>query len=89
MKHWDQARALVGQDGRPDFRLRLKRRDPLSRRSRIALLAAMGVFGALPYAEEMVRCLRARPTLEPQPTATPAPTPTLSIPADPEHATAE
>lgn len=26
--YWDQARALVGQDGRPDFRLRLKRRVP-------------------------------------------------------------
>jgi hypothetical protein len=87
--YWDQARALVGKDGRPDFRIRLKRRDPLSRRTRLALLAAMGVFGALPYAEEMVRCLRARPTLEPQPTATPAPTPTLSIPADPEHATTD
>lgn len=45
--------------------------------------------GALPHAEEMIRCLRARPTLEPQPTATPAPTPTLAIPADPEHAAAE
>lgn len=73
----------------PDFRLRLKRRDPLSCRTQIALLTAMGVFGALPYAEEMIRCLRARPTLEPQPTATPAPTPTLAIPADPEHAAAE
>ncbi|HEU5032534.1 MAG TPA: diguanylate cyclase [Spirillospora sp.] len=87
--YWDQARALAGQNGRPDFRLRLKRRDPLSRRTRIALLAAMGVFGVLPYGEEMVRCLRARPTFKPQPTTEPAPTTTLSIPADPEHATAE
>ncbi|MEU9016755.1 diguanylate cyclase [Actinomadura sp. NPDC048394] len=87
--YWDQARALVGQNGRPDFRLRPKRRDPLSRRTRIALLAAMGLFGVLPYGEEMVRCLRARPTLKPQPTTEPAPTTTLSIPADPEHATAE
>ncbi|WUI04062.1 diguanylate cyclase [Spirillospora sp. NBC_00431] len=68
--HWDQARSLVGQDGRKaDFRLRLKRRDPLSWRSRAVLLGAMGLFGALPYAEEMWRCLRARPTLKAQPKA--------------------
>ncbi|GAA2162617.1 diguanylate cyclase [Actinomadura napierensis] len=83
--YWDQARALVGQNGRPDFRLRLKHHDPLSRRTRIALLAAMGLFGAVPYGEEMLRCLRARPTLKAQPTAEPAPTATLAIPADPDE----
>ncbi|MDL4812876.1 diguanylate cyclase [Actinomadura opuntiae] len=87
--YWDQARGLAGRDGRPDFRIRLKRRNPLSPRTRIALLTAMGVFGALPYAEEMLRCLLARPTLKAQPTADPAPTATLSIPADPQHVTAE
>ncbi|MEU0108438.1 diguanylate cyclase [Streptomyces sp. NPDC006251] len=68
--HWDQARALVGQDShRPDFRLRLKRRDPLSARARAGLLGAFVLCGALPYAEEMWRCWRARPTLQPQPAA--------------------
>jgi hypothetical protein len=58
--HWDQARALVDQDTKKaDFRLRPKRRDPLSR---LLLLGAVGAFGALPYAEEMWRCVRARPT---------------------------
>jgi hypothetical protein len=27
----------------------------------------MGLFGALPYAEEMLRCLRRRPTIKAQP----------------------
>ncbi|GLY75182.1 diguanylate cyclase [Actinoallomurus iriomotensis] len=68
--HWDQARALVGGDRRaPRFRLRLKRHDPLSRSTRTGLIAALVLFGALPYAEEMWRCLRARPTLR----ALPAP----------------
>jgi hypothetical protein len=66
--HWDQALALIGRE-KPDFGIRSKRRDPLSWRTRVALLGAMGVFGALPYAEEMIRCLRARPTLKPQPAA--------------------
>ncbi|WP_207945170.1 diguanylate cyclase [Actinomadura rubrisoli] len=81
--YWDQARTLVGGDGKPDFRVRLKRRDPLSGKTRLALLGAMGLFGALPYAEEMIRCLRARPTLKAQPPADVPPTPTLAIPADP------
>jgi hypothetical protein len=34
-----------------------KRHDPLTRRSKVLLLGAMAVFGALPYAEEMLRCL--------------------------------
>jgi hypothetical protein len=80
--HWDQVRALVGRDSRKaDFRLRRKRR-PLSWRSRAALIGAMGLFGFLPYAEEMRRCLRARPTLKAQPEAEVPPTDTLRIPAD-------
>jgi hypothetical protein len=31
------------------------------------LLGAMGLFGALPYAEEMLRCLRRKPTGKAQP----------------------
>lgn len=65
--YWDQVRALVGAGtATPDFAIRRKRRDPLTPRSKLLLLGAMGVFGALPYAEEMFRCLRRRPTVEAQ-----------------------
>lgn len=65
--HWDQALALAGRGpAEADFRLR-PLREPLSLRARVGLLAAMGVFGALPFAEELWRCLRARPTLRAQP----------------------
>lgn len=85
--HWDQARAMVGADRtKADFRLRLKRRDPLSWRTRAVLLTAVGLFGALPYAEEMWRCARARPTLRAQPVPDTPPTGTLRIPADPDRA---
>lgn len=47
------------------------------------ILGTMGVFGALPYAEEMWRCLRADPTLKAQPEAPEAATPTLRVPAAP------
>lgn len=64
--HWDQARALAGQDSaRPRFAVRLKRRDPLPSSARVALLAAVALFGVLPYAEEFLRCWRARPTVKP------------------------
>jgi hypothetical protein len=69
--HWDEARALVGaaggRRGSPDFAIRAKREDPLPKRTKILLIGAMAVLGALPYAEEMVRCLRARPSLQAQP----------------------
>lgn len=66
--YWDQVRALAGFGGeRPDFALRGKHRDPLTGRSKALLLGAMAVFGALPYAEEMLRCLRRRPTIKAQP----------------------
>ncbi|POM26695.1 hypothetical protein BTM25_10990 [Actinomadura rubteroloni] len=81
--HWDQARALLGRDVTgADLRLRPKRPDPLSWRSRALLLGAMGVFGGLPYAEEMVRCLRARRTLRRRPPAPEPPTRTLTVPDD-------
>ena len=64
--HWDQAAALAGQGpARPRFAIRIKRRDPLSPRVRAALLAAVALFGVLPYAEELLRCWRARPTVRP------------------------
>ena len=57
--HWDQALSLVGRGGhRPDFRLRPKER-PLSPRVKAATIAGVVMFGAVPYAEEMLRCLRA------------------------------
>jgi hypothetical protein len=62
--HWDQAKALAGQDRQPPrFRPRLKRRDPLSTTVRVTLLAAVTAFGVLPYAEEFLRCWRASPRL--------------------------
>jgi hypothetical protein len=65
--YWDEARKLIGRGGSPDLRIRRKSRDPLNARTRLAIIGAMGVFGGLPYAEEMWRCLRARPTLKAQP----------------------
>lgn len=64
--HWDQALALAGQGpSRPRFAIRLKRRDPLSPSARAALLAAVALFGVLPYGEELLRCWRTRPTAKP------------------------
>ncbi|MEU6040231.1 hypothetical protein ABZ801_32980 [Actinomadura sp. NPDC047616] len=85
--HWDQARALVTGGRSADWAIRAKRRDPLSPRTRVALVGAMLLLGALPYAEEMRRCLRARPTLRAQPEAPTPPTRTLAIPADPAGST--
>ena len=78
--HWDQAGALAGQ-GRPDFGLRVKRRDPVSKSARVRLLAAVTVFGILPYAEELWRCWRTSPTLAPLPEPAVPATQTLRIPA--------
>ena len=77
--HWDQALALVGRGPeRPRFRLERKRR-PLPRGTRGALLAAIAVLGVAPYAEELWRCARVNRSVR----ATPAPeepaTPTLRI----------
>jgi len=69
--HWDQARSLVGRGPvRPDFTLRFKRR-PLAPTYVAGLLVAIVLAGVMPYAEELRRCWRAKPTLEPQPVAPP------------------
>jgi hypothetical protein len=81
--HWDQAIALTGRDT-PRFGLRLKRQGKLSASARLWLLAAVAVFGALPYAEEFVRCWRTKPTLEPLPTPPEPATETLRISEDGE-----
>ncbi len=77
--HWDQARALAGQ-GRPDFGVRFKRRDPLSAPFGVRLLAAVTAFGILPYAGELWRCWRAKPTIRPLPQPAVPATQTLCIP---------
>jgi hypothetical protein len=82
--HWDQARALVGQDRQPPrFRFRLKRPDLLSTTARVTLLAAVTAFGVLPYAEEMLRCWRAHPGLDPRPEPAEPATGTLRVPVPP------
>jgi hypothetical protein len=79
--HWDQARTLVGKDRhKRRFALRLKRRDPLPTSTKIGLLAALAVFGALPYGEELWRCWRAKPTFAPLPTPDEPATEALRMP---------
>jgi hypothetical protein len=57
--HWDQARAwLPWTLDRPRFALQRKRR-PLSPRTRRAVVASVVGLGALPYLEEVIRCVRA------------------------------
>jgi hypothetical protein len=56
--HWDQAQAAVGLRGRPDWRIKPKRR-PLSRAYRVGNLTTLVALVGLPYAEELARCLRA------------------------------
>jgi hypothetical protein len=56
--HWDQAQAAVRLRGQPDWRLKPKRR-PLSRGYRVGNVTTLVGLVGLPYAEELVRCLRA------------------------------
>lgn len=56
--HWPQFKALVGLDVPPPSTIRGKH-EPLGRVYVIADLAAMAAFGLLPYAEELLRGLRA------------------------------
>ncbi|WP_212520418.1 hypothetical protein [Actinospica acidithermotolerans] len=56
--HWDQAAGLFRRGGAPPgWRLRPKQQ-PLTARAKATTLAAIALLGALPYAEEMARCLR-------------------------------
>jgi hypothetical protein len=57
--HWDQARAVLGRGENAEWRIKRKRR-PLSTRYRAGVLAAVAGLVALPYGEELARCLRAR-----------------------------
>jgi hypothetical protein len=68
----EQARALVGLGSeRPRFRFRFQHpRLPLAQM--LAIVGTTGLLGVAPHVEELVRCLRAKPTLAPQP---PAPEP--------------
>ncbi|HEY0403799.1 MAG TPA: hypothetical protein VGD09_17410 [Blastococcus sp.] len=61
-----QARAMIGLgDERPRWRLRPNLRAlPFAS---VLAVAAGGVLGVGPHVEELVRCLRVRPTLAPQP----------------------
>lgn len=79
--HWDQALALTGQ-GKAEFGLRFKRRDPLSARGRVLLLGAVALFGVLPYAEELWRCWRTHSTMAALPAPELPATETLRIAAD-------
>ncbi len=80
--HWDQAHALVRRAReKPRFALRLKR-PPLSSRYVGGILAAIGAFGALPYAEELWRCFRVDRMLAARPVPSLPATPTLRLSAE-------
>jgi hypothetical protein len=57
--YWPQAKALCGLEIAPPSTIRLKR-EPLAPGYIVSALAAMAVFGVLPYAEELWRDLRTR-----------------------------
>ena len=59
--HWNQARSLIAAGGDRDWRIRSKRR-PLSVRYRVGVLGAVAALVAVPYGEELLRCVRPRPT---------------------------
>ncbi len=57
--HWDKVRAaLRGAGGPDDWRL-LPKRHPLPPSYLAAIAGSVGLFVALPYGEELVRCVRA------------------------------
>lgn len=70
----DQVLALAGVGTeKPDFRLRLKEEPPPP--AYVAgLLAATALLIGIPYAEELLRCIRVNPSLLPRPKRTPRPT---------------
>ena len=68
----EQARALIGLGpAQPKWRLRVQR-PALPLGKMLTVLGVAGLAGMLPHVEELVRCLRVKPTLAPQP-----------VPADP------
>lgn len=56
--HWDELRELAGPPSRQWWRIELKR-EPLPARYLAAIAAATAAFIAVPYGEELIRCLRA------------------------------
>jgi hypothetical protein len=58
--HWDQVRKVVKGNGRPDDWKLLPKERPLSAGYLGAIAGGVGLCVALPYAEEMIRCIRAR-----------------------------
>lgn len=77
--HWNQAAAMLRLDGdAPRFALRGKRQ-PLSPRYRVGLLASLVACVGLPYAEEFLRCWRANRSLAPRPVPAVVATPTLRL----------
>jgi hypothetical protein len=59
--HWDMVRAAVRGDGGADRWKLLPKDRPLPAPYLAGIAGAIGVFVVLPYAEEMVRCVRRRP----------------------------
>lgn len=58
--HWDQFLALFGAGTEPPRLALTPKREPLSPSYLFSLFAALGLFVVLPYAEELLRCLRAQ-----------------------------
>ncbi|MGW1068287.1 diguanylate cyclase [Streptomyces aureus] len=58
--HWDQVREIFSRGTQPDDWKLVPKERPLPAGYLAALAAGVGLCVALPYAEEMVRCLRAR-----------------------------
>ncbi|MFD5814079.1 diguanylate cyclase [Streptomyces sp. NPDC127038] len=58
--HWDQVRATFSGGGQADDWKLVPKERPLSAGYLTALAAGVGLCVALPYAEEMIRCLHAR-----------------------------
>lgn len=58
--HWDQFLALFGAGTEPPRFALTPKQDPLPPSYLFGLFAAIGLFVVLPYAEELLRCLRAQ-----------------------------
>ena len=57
--YWKQFLAIFGKGPeKPRWKLEPKKR-PLAAKYLVGIIAAIGFFGILPYAEELVRCYRA------------------------------